>query len=583
MQDRNGNIWVGTGKGVSIMAEGTDYFKTLSKESGELRLTGNVVWYTYEDSKGFIWVCTTEGLNRLDPNLRTINQFLHDPNDPNSISSNRVFSIYEDETGIYWIGTMGGGLNRYDPETGIFKAYKEKHGLPNNVVYATIEDNDGKLWITTNWGMSKFNKLTETFVNYDALDGIQSNEFNAGAFFKNEKGEIFVGGMNGFNIFLPSDIRTNHNIPRIAITGFRIFNELTDLVIDQGDTINLRYSDNFFSFEFSALDYTNPAKNWYHYRMEGYDPEWTISNPDRRYAEYRNVSPGTYTFHVTGTNNDGLWNPEGLSVTVIIRPPWWQTWTFRVILLVVILSLGRGLVYWRMKYIRRKHEIEKRMLSIEKQVFELEQKALRLQMNPHFIFNSLNAIQNFVITNDTYKAVNYLAKFSHLMRMILANSIQSYIPLKDELKALTYYMDLEKLRFDDKFEYFMDLDATIDTEFIEVPPMLLQPYVENSIIHGLVQLDGKGMLTVGVRKKKDTLICFVQDNGIGREKANQIREQSGIKRQPRGMMITQERLEILNKQRKKSFAVKVIDLKDEQGQATGTRVEISIQFKEARE
>jgi len=204
-------------------------------------------------------------------------------------------------------------------------------------------------------------------------------------------------------------------------------------------------------------------------------------------------------------------------------------------------------------------------------------------MNPHFIFNSLNAIQNFVITNDTDKAVNYLAKFSHLMRMILANSIQSYIPLKDELKALTYYMDLEKLRFDDKFDYHLDLDLTIDTEFIEVPPMLLQPYVENAIIHGLVHIEGKGKLTVGIRRKKDTLICFIQDNGIGREKANQLREQSGIKRQPRGMMITQERLDILNKQRRKSFSVKVIDLKDDQGQASGTRVEITILFKEIKE
>jgi LytS/YehU family sensor histidine kinase len=221
------------------------------------------------------------------------------------------------------------------------------------------------------------------------------------------------------------------------------------------------------------------------------------------------------------------------------------------------------------------------MLFIEKQVFELEQKALRLQMNPHFIFNSLNAIQNFVLLNDTDKAVNYLAKFSHLMRMILANSTASFITLKDELKALTYYIDLEKLRFDDKFDYVIEKDAEIDEEFVEIPPMLFQPYVENAIIHGFVNSPKPGHLEIFLkRQNQSTLLCIIQDNGIGREKAIEIREKSGLKRQPRGMTITQERIEIFNKQSKKNFSVRIIDLKNEHGEATGTRVEFTIQYNE---
>jgi LytS/YehU family sensor histidine kinase len=221
------------------------------------------------------------------------------------------------------------------------------------------------------------------------------------------------------------------------------------------------------------------------------------------------------------------------------------------------------------------------MLNIEKQIFELEQKALRLQMNPHFIFNSLNAIQNFVLSNDTDKAVNYLAKFSHLMRMILANSTASHIPLKDELKALTYYMDLERLRFDNKFKYEIQVDPSIDEEFIEIPPMLFQPYVENAIIHGLVNSPREGKLDIKLQlSDKGILHCVIEDNGIGREKAMEIRASSGIKRQPKGMVITQERLQILNKQSSRNSIVRVTDLIDQRGEALGTRIELEIQFKD---
>ena len=312
------------------------------------------------------------------------------------------------------------------------------------------------------------------------------------------------------------------------------------------------------------------------------DEDWIYTTASLRRAEYRKVSPGMYRFIVTGSNNDGVWNPVGVSLTIIVSPPWWKSWMFRIAFILMAVLLIWGLIYLRINNIRKKHEVEKKMLSIEKQIFELEQKALRLQMNPHFIFNSLNAIQNFVLSNDTDKAVNYLAKFSHLMRMILANSTASHIPLKDEMKALMFYMDLEKLRFDDKFTYEIHVDPAIDEEFIEIPPMLFQPYVENAIIHGLVNSPKQGLIEIWLKVvEKGTLRCIIQDNGIGREKAIEIRAKSGIKRQPRGMIITEERLQILNKQSSKNSLVRITDLKDDRGEATGTRIELDIQYKEA--
>lgn len=582
MVDRDGRIWIGTGKGVNILdpVSGKNIRITKSSEP-PIKLNDNLIWAIYQDKKGDYWLGTGDGLHRISRDFKDLRVYINEPDNPNSISAKRVFSIYEDSDGIFWFGTAGGGLNRYDPVKDEFKVYTQRNGLPNNFVYATLEDNQGNLWISTNWGISKFNKHSEVFVNYDSRDGIQGNEFNAGAYFKNSKGEMYFGGMTGFTVFHPNEIAINRNPPRIVLTKLEVFNETRRNDLENGEVIRLKYLENFFSLEFSALDYTNPSKNLYRYKLENYDDDWIFANSMQRRAEYRKVAPGTYRFLVTGSNNDGVWSPEIVSLTIIIRPPWWKSWIFRISFAVITIILAWGLIYLRIKNIRKKHDVEKKILSIEKQMFELEQKALRLQMNPHFIFNSLNAIQNFVLSNDTDKAVNYLAKFSHLMRMILANSTASRIPLKDELKALTYYMDLERLRFDDKFVYTIEVDPAIDEEFVEIPPMLFQPYVENAIIHGLVNSPKDGLLEIKIEPAgKGVLRCIIQDNGIGREKAIELRAKSGIKRQPKGMIITQERLQILSKQTSRDSQVRITDLKDHQGNPAGTRIELEIQYKE---
>jgi hypothetical protein len=392
---------------------------------------------------------------------------------------------------------------------------------------------------------------------------------------------MFFGGMNGINIFHPDEIVRNTVPPRIVFTGLKVLNALVETDLDDGEIIRLKYNENFFSIEFSALDFTNPPKNLYRYKLDNYDEDWVLTGADHRKADYRKVDPGIYRFSVTGSNNDGVWNEEGINLTIIIRPPWFKSWLFRLSVIILFIAILWSIIILRIKSIRKKHSVEKKMLSIEKQIFELEQKALRLQMNPHFIFNSLNAIQNFVLANDTDKAVNYLAKFSHLMRMILANSTASLITLKDEMKALTYYIDLEKLRFDDRFDYIINRDPAIDEEFVEIPPMLFQPYVENAIIHGLVNSEKRGLLEISIKRiNTATLLCSIKDNGIGRGKATEIRNMSGIKRQPRGMLITQERIEIFNRQNRKNFSVKITDLKDDKGEAAGTLVEFTIQYKE---
>lgn len=578
-EDREGIIWLCTDRGVQAFHPDSMYFRSWMynpRDPGSI--SSNQVWIAYEDSKGTLWFGTDNGLNRYDRKTDRFRSYTHDPANPGSIPANAIYSIYEDSKGRYWIGTMGGGLSRFDPGTEKFFQYDESDGLPNNVVYITLEDQNGHLWLSTNWGLSRYDPINKEFINYGIHDGLQGNEFNGGAWDHAPDGEMFFGGMDGLNSFYPEEIMQNTRIPPIVITEIRKLNVPVKREFSNGDSIQLNYDDNYFSIEFSALDYSNPSKNRYRFKLENYDEDWVQRDASRRIAEYRRVDPGKYVFHVTGSNNDGYWNEEGCRLHIIILPPWWDTLLFRISFGVLIFIILWSFIYWRIRTIKKKHEVEKKVLAIEKELFNIEQKALQLQMNPHFIFNSLNAIQSFVISNNTDKAIHYLTKFSQLMRLILANSRESSIPVKDELKALTHYMDIERLRFDNKFDYRVDVDHDIDQEFTEIPPMIIQPFVENAILHGLIHSKEPGHIHIRLELREPYIFCIIEDNGIGREKAMEIKEASGIKRESRGMMITKERLEILSKRNEDKFAVNVIDLTDEQGHASGTRVEINILY-----
>lgn len=578
-EDHKGYIWVGSTRGLNAFHPDSATIRSWVHKPGDPKsISSNQVWIIYEDKQNKLWFGTDNGLNSYNPVKDEFTSYVSDPDDPKSISSNAVYGIYEDSKGNFWIGTMGGGLNHFDPANEIFTYYDEQDGLPNNVVYITLEDKNGNLWLTTNWGMSKFNPATGEFINYDINDGLQGNEFNGGAWFHAGDGEMFFGGMDGYNSFIPEEIALNEQAPRIVITSFKKFNEAVEREFCDGDTIRLNHDDNFFSIEFSALDYTNPAKNKYAYLLEEYDEEWNYRDAGRRRAEYTRVSPGSYTFRVKGSNNDGIWNETGISLHIVIRPPWWDTMIFRGIFGAFIFALLWSFIYWRIRTMKRKHEVEKKVLAIEKELFDIQQKALQLQMNPHFIFNSLNAIQSFVIASNTDKAIHYLSKFSQLMRLILSNSRETSIPVKDELTALKHYMDIERLRFDNKFDYELEIDNNIDQEFMEIPPMIIQPFVENAIIHGLVHSPDQGHIKISLQLQKNFIFCTIEDNGIGRKKAQEIRDASGIKRRSRGMLITRERLEILNKQNKEKFSVQVTDLYNDSNMPNGTRVEINILY-----
>jgi LytS/YehU family sensor histidine kinase len=338
--------------------------------------------------------------------------------------------------------------------------------------------------------------------------------------------------------------------------------------------LDLNYKQNFFSLSFSAKAFTMSQDTRFRYRLKDFD-NW-IETTDDRLANYTNVPPGKYIFQLQAANNEGMWNEKMLELPVYIATPWWQTWWFRLSALAALLMLTWWLYRSRIDQIRKKEQLRS---QYEKKLANVEMSALLAQMNPHFLFNSLNSIDSYIIRNESKKASEYLNNFARLVRLILQNSRSNYISLKDELESLDLYLQMETLRFANRFEYEIQLPPDIDSSAILIPPMLIQPYVENAIWHGLMhKKDGKqGKVELIISKREDNLFCVIQDNGIGREKAETFRTQHpGNRKRSMGMQITKDRMEMINKLYSTNTTMQVIDLHDDEGNATGTRVELVI-------
>jgi hypothetical protein len=288
------------------------------------------------------------------------------------LSNDLVTYIFEDDEGILWIGTAG-GLNRFDRKTETFSHYREKDGLPNDLVYGVLPDEQGNLWLSTNKGVSRFNPQTETFTNFDVSDGLQSNEFSALAIYQSERGQMFLGGVNGLNAFYPGEVKDNQVVPPIVLTSLTQGGAPLDVdtAVNNISEITLNWPGNFFEFEFAALSYANPEKNEYAYMLEGFDEDWNEIGA-RRYGKYTNLPGGTYTLRLIGSNNDGLWNEEGASVTVTIVPPFWSTWWFRGLGLLAILAVVIGGSRLRVRGVEaRSRELESQVVSRTKELAAL--------------------------------------------------------------------------------------------------------------------------------------------------------------------------------------------------------------------
>ena len=382
-EDHQGTLWLGiTNAGLERFNRIDETFDRFCHDATDTNsISSNRVQFLYQDKAGNFWIGTDQGLNQLVCDSRGKEKFTRyqpNPSHPQSIAGKDITAIYEDRNGRLWIGTEA-GLNLFDRERKSFKAITEKDGLPSNTIMGILEDDQGlsegkagNLWLRTPQGIVKFNPETGKLRIYDERDGLtycKSILEGYAAFYKGESGEIYSGGANSVAVFHPDSLKDNPDPPKIMLTDFKINYESVKVGADSPlkksvsftNVIKLAYYQNIISFEFSALDYTAPAKNQYAYKLEGVNPDWVYTDASRRIATYTNLDPGQYVFRVKGSNNDGVWNEEGASVRIIIDPPFWQTSWFRLL----ILLAAAGLIYLVYRYrINRLLELERMRIQI---------------------------------------------------------------------------------------------------------------------------------------------------------------------------------------------------------------------------
>ena len=453
-EDRFGMLWVGTFGGVNKYNPQTEKFTSyIHDPENPASLSHDRVVSICEDrGEGTLWFGTGNGLNRFDRETQQFTHWVNEPGNSHSLSNNRVQSIYEDRNNTLWIGTYGGGLNRFDRKEERFINFNEKDGLPNDVVYGILEDDEGNLWLSTNKGISRFNPQDETFRNYDINDGLQSDEFNSGAYHKNKYGEMFFGGINGFNAFFPGNVKANLHIPSVVITNFQIFNKSVPIgkrpdgrtilskSITETKKISLSHKDRVLSFEFAALHFVSPEKNEYAYMLKGFEKEWNYVG-DRRFASYTNLTPGHYVFRVKGTNNDGVWNEEGVSIGITITPPFWKTLWFQGVAAIGFLLILYAAYQVRTRAIReRAKELEKNIkertseLQLEvKERKRKEREAKRRAMHAGLIYDIGKRITSKLklkeLFNETVNAVCETFNY-HSVSLFLADEKSRQVSLQ---------------------------------------------------------------------------------------------------------------------------------------------------------
>ncbi len=509
-----------------------------------------------------LWIGTANGLWKHKGNKTSYLGEQH------QLLNKGITHIKCDKENRLWIGTEANGLIIKPIDNNVLQNITPENGLCSNMCLSIFIDEQNNGWIATNKGLNKVpyaytkSKKNTRIKAYTQLDGLASNHVNDVLV---DKDSVWVATLKGLTFFRQSEMRQQLNMPPIFIKKVQIWNRDTLL----RPHFKLAHDDNNINIFYEGLSYKSNGQINYRYRMKGLDDEWRTTTQNN--IAYPSLPPGEYYFQVVAIDKDDIMSKNVSQVRFNVFKPYWQTWWFRILMLALLLGLIALVGYFVIRSIKDRSELQRKMI-------ESEQLALRTQMNPHFIFNALNSIQYYITENDKKSANLYLSTFSTLIRRVLDNSKKSRIVLEDEIEYLGLYLDIESLRFKGKFDYKIEVSPQVEMDELYVPPMLIQPYIENAIQHGLLRKEenDRQLLIKFDQKGAEVLICTVEDNGIGRAKAAALKAARIHKHKGIGTVNPKERLILLNRLHQQSISVNTIDLNDGRGNAKGTRIEINI-------
>ncbi|MBC7829646.1 MAG: histidine kinase [Chitinophagaceae bacterium] len=618
------NLWVTFG-GRLLNFNLEKKFFTLYKNPSSvgLMLDKTYVATILKDHKGLLWIGGSDGLYRLNPRtcqltvfnsytdsivnqIRNINSILEDDEGDLWIATRFggtiyrwhrstgkfelytagaiINCMYEDIQGTIWVGTTN-GLYQYRPATNVFSVHSVPgYSLNSGDVRNIIEDDNKNIWVSSKSGIFKLSIHHTGIVSLGKNQGLHSNALSYTAY-KLKTGELLFGDATGYYAFFPDQLTKNTKSPQIAITDFRISDQIVkpgkgcilELPIERTNKIQLAHNENTFSFDFSGIHYSSPSENSHLFMLEGHENNWRNAGTERS-AHYFNLPHGNYVFKVKSVSSDGMWAVK--SIQIVIVPAWWNTWWFRITAGVCIALFLYAITRWwlnqKFRLKLERSEKEKQLANLKRKTAELEMQALRAQMNPHFIFNSLNSINRFILQNNKLQASEYLTKFSKLIRLILQNSQAAFIPLESELESLQLYLELESLRFDHHFQFEIKVEDDLDVSSVKVPPLIIQPYAENAIWHGLMHKEEKGRLEIELYQTAGMLCCKITDDGIGRKKAGDMKSKSASTHKSMGMRITADRIANLQQKKQLDTYISITDLILHDGSCGGTEVLLKV-------
>ncbi len=495
------------------------------------------------------------------------------------------FAPFDEDT--YWVGNSNG---LFMVDGGRATVFELGPSSGHNYINFLVKEDEQTLWAGTNHGVfeieieSFFNDQELRFRNYTPADGIRSYETNLNSGFKSSNGAMWFGTIDGAIMFKRNENYQESTIPLPALnltevqlslnqTDWRPYSEgyETNSIIPKG--LELPHFKNHLTFHFIGISHSYPEQVKYRTMLEGFDSKW---NPISKtpFITYSNLPPGNYIFRVQASLDEKDWSPER-AFSFQIRTPFWQTWWFiSLIAFAIILIL---LLIYRVRLQAEANKRKTESLLYKTRLMNLEQQSLNASMNRHFIFNALNSIQYYINRQDKLSANRYLSSFAKLIRKNLdsSSSPDNLVQLSEELERLDLYISLEHMRFQNKFDYEIKIDPKIETEAIRVPAMFLQPYVENSIWHGILPMKKPGKISIVIQQAEEEIRFIIQDNGIGIDKSLEKKSLLGSSHDSKGMKITSSRINVLRKITGRNIQVfGPFEVKNEEGESAGTRVEI---------